>query len=88
MEELEDRLGDRMDEVLSYVKSSLTNTTSPIAANGAPPLQQTMNLTTGDRLGPLTYTDMDEEGYVGDEIMFDDTGEGLGVEGDLDVDDD
>ena len=31
---------------------------------------------------------MDEEPYVQEDIVFDDMGEGAGIEGDLDMDDD
>ena len=81
MEELEDRLGDRMDDILSSVKSSLT---TAITVNGAHS-QQIMGSISND---PLSYTKVEEEAYVQEEIVFDDTGEGAGVEGDLDMDDD
>jgi hypothetical protein len=71
-----------MDDILSDVKLSLTSSPAPITTNG---IHQTENF--GSH-GPSIYFDLDEESYVHDEIVFDDMGEGAGVEGDLDMDDD
>ncbi|CDO72191.1 hypothetical protein BN946_scf184970.g43 [Trametes cinnabarina] len=88
VEELEDRFGDKMDDILNAVKSSLKEA-SP-----------TMNGTTENQAAEesmqvetTTYVEYTEEyteqwGYDANEVVFDDTGEGAGVEGDLDVDDD
>jgi hypothetical protein len=84
VEELEDRLGDRMEDILSDVKSSLASS-PPITTNG---IQQTESFGSHGPMDPGIYFDMDEESYVHDEIVFDDMGEGAGVEGDLDMDDD
>ncbi|KIK06229.1 hypothetical protein K443DRAFT_674514 [Laccaria amethystina LaAM-08-1] len=87
VEELEDRLGDRMEEILTHVRSST-------ATSAASALQTT-------RIDSVYDDDVvhieedswqhnsgeDADGII-DEDMFDDTGEGAGVEGDLDVDDD
>jgi len=82
VEELEDRLGDRMEEILSHVRSSLTLSPAPITAIRVEQIEGF------DPHAPTDYVDMDEDAYVQEEIMFDDTGEGVGVEGDLDMDDD
>lgn len=86
MEELEDRLGDHMDEILAMVSKSLSATTATTSAESA----SSMN-------GP-TYTEtVDayevEQGWEHDagdagDAEFDDLGEGVGVEGDLDMEDD
>lgn len=87
VEELEDRLGDRMEEILTHVRSS-----TAIAAASAP---QTIRVDSlyGDDVVHIEEDSWqhnsgeDADGII-DEDMFDDTGEGAGVEGDLDVDDD
>lgn len=84
VEELEDRLGDRMEDILSDVKSSLTSSPVQITSNEIHPDNFSFH-------GPENHTvhaDTDEEVYIQEEIVFDDMGEGAGVEGDLDMDDD
>ncbi|KAJ7441771.1 RNA polymerase Rpb4-domain-containing protein [Mycena galericulata] len=80
VEELEDRLAERMEEVISQVQASLV--LDPASIPPAPTIaksQQGMENEGGE--------DWDVDGeYAGDE--FDDKGEGAGVEGDLDMDDD
>ncbi|KAF7360186.1 RPOL4c domain-containing protein [Mycena venus] len=80
VEELEDRLAERMEEVISHVQESLVldPALAPIPREMAVPRN-----TTGT--GADEEWEVDEE-YVGEE--FDDRGEGAGVEGDLDMDDD
>ncbi|TCD65826.1 hypothetical protein EIP91_002176 [Steccherinum ochraceum] len=78
VEELEDRLGDKMDDILSSVRASLAELAAPVDATNA-----------HDDQVQLEVYNEDTEGWEyeqGDE--FDDTGEGAGVEGDLDKDDD
>jgi len=86
VEELEDRLGDRMQDILSDVKSSLTPSPAPITSNGIHSTEQTTDF--GSYKPMDSIVSLEEEPYVHDEIVFDDMGEGAGVEGDLDMDDD
>ena len=90
MEELEDRLGERMEGLLERIQSTQGDVSSGSAgATG-------MNGIVGEDpqvIGSVSWdnpTDVFEEDAdaIYDEEMFDDTGEGMGVEGDLDVDDD
>lgn len=74
-----------MDEILSHVQSSLTQTPVSITMNGVHSAGQTE---TADSHEHTVFGDMDEEPYVQEDIVFDDMGEGAGVEGDLDMDDD
>jgi hypothetical protein len=88
VEELEDRLGDRMEEILLHVNSSLTVSLATITTNGIHPTQQTGTFESHGLVDHAVYLDMDEEVYVQEDIVFDDMGEGAGVEGELDMDDD
>ncbi|KAJ3481710.1 hypothetical protein NLI96_g7479 [Meripilus lineatus] len=85
VEELEDRLGTRMDDILSTVRSSLNEpSTQPL-------VQEPQAVGVEEDIVPEPEFDTeDAEGweYDANEVLFDDTGEGAGVEGDLDVDDD
>ncbi len=87
VEELEDRFGDKMDDMLNTIKASLLEAAAP-AVNGDEH-QQTM------QVDNVVYSEYQED-YQGDnhwdydanEVVFDDAGEGAGIEGDLDVEDD
>lgn len=87
VEELEDRLGDRMDDILTAVRASLDAPPPgpPYASTGTSP-------TPGSELvyPPQVYTEEVQVQHVFDpnEVFFDDTGEGAGVEGDLDMEED
>ncbi|KNZ79840.1 DNA-directed RNA polymerase III subunit RPC9, partial [Termitomyces sp. J132] len=88
VEELEDRLGDSMEEILTFVESSLAAPAPPtIAATELSSLAQhydeSSNLLLEDSLNYPEPHEMYQE-----EIIFDDTGEGAGVEGDLDMEED
>ena len=95
VEELEDRLGNCMEEVLGVVRSSLTApppASSPTAALGAelvPPAQLPLEIV--DETPATAHDDMDldappwEHDVNDDEYI--DAGEGAGIEGDLDVED-
>ncbi|KAG2051622.1 hypothetical protein BDR06DRAFT_958902 [Suillus hirtellus] len=87
VEELEDRLGNQMEDLLAAVSKSL-NERPPEHPNGTvvvPEVKQTH-----DEGAVEVYEEADQEawGYDANAMEFDDTGEGAGVEGDLDVDDD
>ncbi|KAI0763527.1 HRDC-like protein [Trametes elegans] len=89
VEELEDRFGDHMDTILSAVKASLSE---PPSVNGT----SNYGVAQGEVMHvETTYTEYTEDytqdqqwDYDANEVVFDDTGEGAGIEGDLDVDDD
>ena len=85
MEELEDRFGDRIDEILGHVQESLiqsnSNTVKSNGINGALSEVQQGSLIVED------HWDLDADAPY-EEDMYDDTGEGAGVEGDLDMEED
>ena len=82
MEELEDRFGDRIDEILDVVRSSLREPPPPPLVADADPDAQTSQ--------EEIYVDeaVTWEEYEANQDEFDDTGEGAGIEGDLEADDD
>ncbi|KAI0076744.1 hypothetical protein K474DRAFT_1644478 [Panus rudis PR-1116 ss-1] len=87
VEELEDRFGDRMQDILDTVRNSLVDTAAPSTAqqNIAPE-----NLIVYDAGADYQdYNENADDWQYGDanQIEFDDNGEGAGVEGDFDVDD-
>ncbi|KAF5382489.1 hypothetical protein D9615_002998 [Tricholomella constricta] len=85
VEELEDRLGDRMDEILTHVQSGLSSAPPPADVTDVySALQQSDETFAPD--GSLLYPDTLEVHH--EEIVFDDVGEGAGVEGDLDMEED
>ncbi|KAJ7632895.1 HRDC-like protein [Roridomyces roridus] len=80
VEELEDRLAERMGDIIGHVETSLV--ADPALASAPATQSETI-------IGNVTQVEdevweMDE--YDGEE--FDDKGEGAGVEGDLDMEDD
>ena len=86
MEELEDRFGeDRTEEILGHVRESLTQSHSDAfnshGINGALSVQQ------GTLIVEQDQWDLDADAPY-EEDMYDDTGEGAGVEGDLDMEED
>lgn len=83
MEELEDRFGERMETILEDIQSVAASTGQSNTDTWAidPALMETSFANTADGFG-------EDEDAVFDEEMFDDGGEGAGVEGDLDLDDD
>jgi len=83
VEELEDRLGDHMDEILNVVSRSLS-TGATIATMENVPLGHS-------HTGIVeVYEEVEQEEWEHDpeDIVFDDSGEGIGVEGDLDMEED
>lgn len=82
MEELEDRFGDQIDEILGHVQESLIqHNPDTIRSNGVLSVQQGSMIVEGDQW------DFDADAPY-EEDMYDDTGEGAGVEGDLDMEED
>jgi hypothetical protein len=80
-----------MDEILTHVRSSLKSPAP--ATNVVPNANATDAAIVYVEEQWDTYVDVDADGdvdadTVANEIVFDDTGEGAGVEGDLDMDDD
>ena len=95
MEELEDRLGDRMEGLLERIQSIQGDIVSSSASAGtaAPGVNGIVGGEDAQVIGSVSWDnpadDFGEDAdAIYDEEMFDDTGEGLGVEGDLDVEDD
>ena len=96
VEELEDRLGHCMEEVLGLVRSSLTApppSSSPATAVEAElTLPMPLPLEIVDETPTGAHDDMDLDAplweHDGNEDEYMDAGEGVGIEGDLDVDDD
>jgi len=82
VEELEDRFGDQIDEILGHVQKSLTQSQSD-GINGAQSAQQGSGSITVEE----DHWDLDADAPY-EEDMYDDTAEGAGVEGDLDMDED
>ena len=81
MEELEDRFGDQIDEILGHVQQSLTQS-KPNGINGTLSQQGL-----GSIIVEEDHWDLDADAPY-EEDMYDDTGEGAGVEGDLDMEED
>ncbi|KAH9950682.1 RNA polymerase Rpb4-domain-containing protein [Amylocystis lapponica] len=93
VEELEDRFGEHMDDMLATVRSSLSES----AVLAVPVTTDIHAEAFGGGDTNMTYSTEDAQVYAEDntawvydanEIIFDDTGEGMGVEGDLDMNDD
>jgi hypothetical protein len=84
VEELEDRLNDQMEPILSHVRASLREPPPPDAAS---PI--THEILYAEPEGDIIWEPMETTAEmtaedVLDEDIFDDTGEDAGVEGDLD----
>ena len=86
VEELEDRFGeDRIEEILGHVKESLTQSQSDtIDSHG---INGTLSEQQGSLIVEQEQWDFDADAPY-EEDMYDDTGEGAGVEGDLDMEED
>ena len=85
MEELEDRFGDRIDELLGHVQESLTQSNSDtVKSNG---INGALSVQHGSLIVEEGHWDLDADAPY-EEDMYDDTGEGAGVEGDLDMEED
>ena len=87
MEEIEDRFGDRMEEILEVVRSSLTGT-NPLFLPSEGDYEKQGSPTRAERTHvPETRLGWEEGEDVRVEDEFDDTGAGAGVEGDLEMGD-
>jgi hypothetical protein len=84
VEELEFRLGDRMDEILTLVRASLSAPDPLILASRDPVDFSQPNPQVEYPAAAAEAWDA----YLDVADDFDDTGEGVGVEGDLDTNDD
>jgi len=85
VEELEDRLGDHMQEILDIVSRSLlaegtTATVESVPSGNEHPRTDVVEV----------YEEVEQEGWEhdADDIVFEDSGAGVGVEGDLDMEED
>ncbi|TFK27671.1 hypothetical protein FA15DRAFT_613497 [Coprinopsis marcescibilis] len=90
VEELEDRFGERMDELLQSIQdiaSNSSSTTTENAVNGAD-WAIDPQLTEKSWSNPAEVFAGDDDDAVYDEEMYDDTGAGAGVEGDLEAGED
>jgi len=89
VEELEDRLGGQMEDILGAVSSSLDGRG---VGQQAPPPSAGDGRGFGNALAPEAEVYVEEEQdywqQTANDVEFDDMGEGAGIEGDLDVDDD
>jgi hypothetical protein len=83
VEELEDRLPDKMDDILSCVKTSLVDPPTDSVQEVIIEQIQEQNVE-----GLSDADGETDDAAVVDEMVFDDTGEGAGVEGDLDMEED
>ncbi|KAG1822690.1 RNA polymerase Rpb4-domain-containing protein [Suillus subaureus] len=87
VEELEDRLGDRMNDLLVVVSKSLQES-APGHPNGTTAVPEDKGTLGEDAVEVYEEADQETWGYDANAMEFDDMGEGVGVEGDLDIDDD
>jgi len=87
VEEIEDRLGDRMEEVLEVVRDSVGGSASVTPAPAAPTLSAAFEFG-GVGEGYEEHRPGWEDDGMGEGPEFDDLGDGAGVEGDLEMDDD
>ncbi|PFH54023.1 hypothetical protein AMATHDRAFT_45046 [Amanita thiersii Skay4041] len=87
VEELEDRIGDQMDTVISLVQSSLTPAVTT-TLNGQPRHTTIIEPIIDPEIEQHDWDAFCEEDAIGDDEQFDDTGEGAGIQGDLEMDED
>ncbi|PPQ84276.1 hypothetical protein CVT25_013214, partial [Psilocybe cyanescens] len=88
VEELEDRLGEQIDEILGYVEASVPSTSKTTTANGI--TEHVPNANASENIVMINENDTWDEDAdaVYDEELYDDGGAGAGVEGDLEMDED
>ncbi|KAG1869053.1 RNA polymerase Rpb4-domain-containing protein [Suillus subalutaceus] len=87
VEELEDRLGDRMNDLLVAVSKSL-HESAPGHPNATMAVPEDKGTLGEDAVEVYEEAEQETWEYDANAMEFDDMGEGAGVEGDLDVDDD
>ncbi|CCM03739.1 uncharacterized protein FIBRA_05885 [Fibroporia radiculosa] len=95
VEELEERFGEEMEDMLGVVRSSLSNQAAAVS-DGIQPSAAGVEGDAHQDMEIVYNADDDQQQYMEDgaweydpnEMLFDDTGEGAGIEGDLDVEDD
>ncbi|KIM43084.1 hypothetical protein M413DRAFT_395714 [Hebeloma cylindrosporum] len=88
VEELEDRLGEQIDEILEHVQTSLV-APATLTAKEAKPNGITAQASTDVSTAIVEEGQWDEDAdAIYDEEIYDDTGAGIGVEGDLEMEDD
>lgn len=86
MEELEDRFGDQLDDILENIQSSTVTTRGTVQTNGINGQPERLSV---DTVQVIQDGQWDEDAdAIYDEDIYDDTGAGNGVEGDLEMDDD
>ncbi|KAJ4485518.1 hypothetical protein J3R30DRAFT_3401306 [Lentinula aciculospora] len=89
VEELEDRLGESMETVLSTVSASLS--AAPSHPTDASSPTHLLPISSTDTMADLSVQypseDFDDAAIV-DDMIFEDEGQGVGVEGDLDKEED
>jgi hypothetical protein len=87
-----------MDDVLEVIRSSLTPSATPLDSDSSLPDGLHHPMSDAAIAGQVAYSrprrltrgDEEDGGWQedADDMVFDDTGEGAGVEGDLDMEDD
>ncbi|KAG1885223.1 hypothetical protein F4604DRAFT_1878604 [Suillus subluteus] len=87
VEELEDRLGDRMNDLLVAVSKSL-HESAPGHPNATMAVPEDKGTLGEDAVEVYEEAEQETWEFDANAMEFDDMGEGAGVEGDLDVDDD
>ncbi|ESK88966.1 dna-directed rna polymerase iii subunit rpc9-like [Moniliophthora roreri MCA 2997] len=88
VEELEDRLGESMNDVLGKIKSSLSERAEPFISTIFDDVPTGGSNTGWGSSYPDNDGDAEMEMDAVNDLVFDDTGEGAGIEGDLEMDDD
>ena len=83
MEELEERLGDRMETVLEVIRDSISS--DGVLAEPLTHIEPSPHTTQEERL----FLEDDDPGWEhSEQHVFDDGGEGAGIDGDLEAEDD
>ncbi|KAF8877162.1 RNA polymerase Rpb4-domain-containing protein [Gymnopilus junonius] len=85
VEELEDRFGDKLEEILGHVQENLSAPQATASSTNRTHIQ-VIESTTEVVIGENSA--WDEVDAVYDDEVFDDGGAGVGVEGDLEMDED
>jgi hypothetical protein len=93
VEELEDRLGERMEDVLDVVRDTLLDAPTPLpaaasASDAAASSTDGLSAPNGHAAtAPDAEPDADMDGVyeLDPDVSFDDAGDGAGIEGDLEV---